>query len=240
MAVFGIIYRFCPKIGHLGAGALPSGAAEIFRTAVQVPAGIYQLGSREAGCYPVRRVELPAYYIWPHEVPRLWWQEFVGQKDEGRGSVHPAASMTYEDAQGFCRWFSKRYDVVARLPTVDEWEAAARAGKAGIPFPWGWGSPEERAVFRTDGALGVTSLSPNPWGLFHMSGNVAEWCEINPGAASAPVMGGSWAERDESYLRISHRLSMPPEYRDEDVGFRMVIEMPAHKETVALTSTIRE
>jgi len=240
LIIFGVSYRICPECELLDAEALPSGQTEIYRTAVKVPAGIYRLGSREVGCYPVRDVALPAFYIWPYEVPWSWWQEFAGQKNVDRSSARPATSMTHEQAQDFCRWFSKRYDVVARLPTVDEWEAAARAGKVGIPYPWGWGGPRGRAVLDAEVVSEVISFSPNSWGLYHMSGNAAEWCAGNRGEPRAPVMGGSWTERDEAYLRISHRLLMPPGYRDADVGFRIVIEMPAHKETVALTTSNRE
>jgi len=46
------------------------------------------------------------------------------------------------------------------------------------------------------------------------------------GEDRAPVMGGSWAERDPDYLRIAHRLSLPRSYRGADVGFRLLIELP--------------
>jgi len=238
--ILGFTVRFWPEFEPMDAEALPSGKSEVYRSAVRVPAGTYLLGSREPGCYPVRSVALPGYLVWPYEVPRSWWREFRMHIDPGIGGDFPVTSVSYAEAQEFCRWFSERYDVVARLPTTDEWEAAARAGKGGITFPWGWYGPEGRAVFKADAPSSVTSLSPNQWGLYHMSGNVAEWCMKGDGETQAPVMGGSWAERDEKYLRISHRLLMPAEYRDEDVGFRIVIEEPQPKEAIALTTSIRE
>lgn len=186
---------------------------------------------------------LDEFHVWPHEVPRSWWRAFRDSATalQNDDRALPAASLSLSDAQAFCRWFSDRYGVLARLPTVDEWEAAARAGKAGIPYPWGWGKPRGRAVWDAASASPVYAGEPNPWGLFNLSGNVAEWCEPLAGSSEqAPVMGGSWAERDQAYLRISHRLLLPVDYRDRDVGFRMVIEVPVKKETVALTATIHE
>jgi len=86
----------------------------------------------------------------------------------------------------------------------------------------------------------VDDGKPNPAGLFHMCGNMAEWCLAGDDDEQAPVMGGSWAERDPRFLRISHRMTLPKDYRDEDVGFRILIESPAEKETIVHSPAFRE
>jgi len=205
--------------------ALPSDSKALFRTAVRIPGGIYQTGSREPGCYPAQSVELAAFYIWPVEVPRAWWERFQPPPEASPAPESaPLTRVSYEDALLFCRWFSGRYQVTARLPTREEWEAAARAGTSGVSYPWGWGLPAGRAVFDADTYSAVATHEPNPWGLYDMAGNLAEWCLTDDDASHAPVMGGSWAERDPRFLRISHRLLLPKGYRDADVGFRIVIE----------------
>lgn len=88
-----------------------------------------------------------------------------------------------------------------RLPTEAEWEYACRAGTTSA-FYWGDSFGDEGAKYANSldrraaerfqwqngplsdsaesdpfsGSAPVKSFLPNPWGLYDMSGNVAEWC----------------------------------------------------------------
>lgn len=204
----------------------PPDNAEVLRAqAVAVPGGVYQTGSREPGCWPPERVEVKAFYCWPVEVSRAWWMAFRGEAiPEGLDPGEPAHSVSYDDARRFCAWLSARCGVTVRLPAVAEWQIAARAGTPGVTWPWGWQQPAGRAAFDVRAPSRSGMFAPNPWGLYDMAGNLAEWAAAEEGDEAAPVMGGSWAERSPSQLRISHRLLLPKTYRDRDVGFRFVIE----------------
>jgi formylglycine-generating enzyme required for sulfatase activity len=93
---------------------------------------------------------------------------------------HPAIGMTYHAAMEFCRWLSKKTGKQYRLPTEGEWEWACRAGtttaysfgddpaKLG-EYAWFEGNSEEMPHK-------IGKKQPNPWGLYDMHGNVAEWC----------------------------------------------------------------
>lgn len=204
----------------------PSDRNDLLKKAIKVTGGQYIVGSREADCHP-RRIVIPdTFYMWPTEVPRVWWHQYNGYLEKDKRASNPVAAISYNEAEMFCRWLSERYDIVARLPTIDEWEVAARSGTPGVTYPWGWDEPSGRANFDASSTVDVQDASPNPWGFYHMSGNVAEWCQADPDEPRAFVMGGSWAERDPRYVRISHRLSLDKSYRDEDVGFRFVFVMP--------------
>ncbi|MEZ4467956.1 MAG: SUMF1/EgtB/PvdO family nonheme iron enzyme [bacterium] len=48
----------------------------------------------------------------------------------------PVFNISYEDAEAYAAWRSRRDGVAYRLPTEDEWEKAAR-GADGRIFPWG-------------------------------------------------------------------------------------------------------
>ena len=176
---------------------LPADAEALLRRAVRIAPGLHVVGSREAGCYPVREVALPGFYVWPVETPQSWWDAFRGDADRGRDGKLPVTGVSYHEAVAFCEWFSAKYGVRARLPTVDEWEVAARAGTPGMPYHWGWGKPSGRSVMNAAAPSPVSHGRPNALGLWNMCGNVSEWCAAEGDAAIAPVMGGSWAERDQ-------------------------------------------
>ena len=99
-----------------------------------------------------------------------------------------------------------------RLPTMTEWEYAARGGKKSRRFPWGdtishakanyYGYSEDSYDLSqgyhpryNDGTspytAPVASFAANHYGLFDMAGNVWEWTTIASGFNGA-VRGGGW------------------------------------------------
>jgi len=116
--------------------------------------------------------------------------------DRGYGHAgHPVISANHPLAAAFCAWLSAKTGRRYRLPSHAEWLAAAEAGDPGwVPdgvealaaVAWVRQNSERRTH-------AVGSLRPNPWGLYDMLGNAAEWCQATDG--SALLAGGSFRDR---------------------------------------------
>jgi formylglycine-generating enzyme required for sulfatase activity len=144
----------------------------------------------------------------------------------------PLICITHHTAMQYCRWLSIKTGKVYRLPTEAEWEWAARAGTTTAYFfgddpsklgeyAWFAGNAEDRTH-------PVGKKKPNPWGLYDIYGNVAEWCldhykkdayaelprdrlslqpVIKPTEMrfSDAARGGSWADEPAQFRSASRR-----------------------------------
>lgn len=209
-----------------------------------VPGGRFVMGGSEARPpRELRRIEMPAFRIGLYEVTVEEWAAclndggqppYPGSPQLARSgdrfrpkrgtSRKPAAWISLADAQAYCRWLSDRAGLRARLPTEAEWEYAARGGLEGARFPWGWGAPDGRACFHAGDTRRVGAFPPNGYGLHDMAGNVFEWCAPEDPESNPAARGGSWSERDPRFLRVYTRVEFPADYRNADVGFRIVVE----------------
>jgi len=107
----------------------------------------------------------------------------------------PVVMVSGDDAKAFCLWLSKKEGREYRLPTAEEWHAAAGEG----PYPWGgeWPPPEgTENIAGEESKIGaardprallagykdnhartapVGSYRANKGGFYDMGGNVCEW-----------------------------------------------------------------
>lgn len=147
----------------------------------------------------------------------------------------PVVAVTLEDAQKFADWLSSETGKKFRLPTEEEWEKAARAGKEVI-YPWGDTAPNKdsnanykgNGKFKATSPVGAFENGANEWGLIDMAGNVAEWTTStrseNAESETRVVKGGSYMDGPKD-LRISNFREVNSKKALSDVGFRLVMEV---------------
>ena len=143
-----------------------------------------------------------------------------------------------------------------RLLTEAEWEYAARAGTQTVFYEGGQivadqvnfcGSypylieenylshknPEVVTSTYRQETMPVDGLAPNSWGLYHMEGNVSEWCfdyygpyaagqdPAGPSSGSLRVnRGGGWNDFAK-HVRTAYRSVTTPDTVEQNLGFRI-------------------
>jgi formylglycine-generating enzyme required for sulfatase activity len=149
----------------------------------------------------------------------------------------PAISMTQHAANKYAEWLSAKTGRFYRLPTEAEWEYACRAGTT-TAYSFG-DDPSALKEYAWDRANSdgkyqlIGKKKPNPWGLYDMHGNVAEWTldQYLPDAyAKSPaanpwerptkpypqtVRGGSWNDGPDQ-LRCGARLPSDATWKQQD------------------------
>ena len=182
---------------------------------VVIPAGSFLMGSsvdekdRERWEGPQREVRFDRPYalgrfLITFEQFDRFCRETMRKKptDHGWGRRdRPAINVSQQDAHEFCRWLSERIQVAYRLPSEAEWEYACRAGTT-TPYAFGKTLSHDQANFghlSTGRTSPVGRYQPNPWGIYDMHGNVAEWCVDlwHPSYDNAPKDGSAWTEDEE-------------------------------------------
>jgi formylglycine-generating enzyme required for sulfatase activity len=222
------------------------------REMVQIPEGPFTMGSADGDPdeTPEHQIFLKAYYLDVREVNQEEYARFAKMtkrpmprievfEDDQSKLLKPefaAMSVSWDDAVAYCKWAGKR------LPTEAEWEKAGR-GEGKRRYPWGDRFENGRA--NVDGSEdGYRYLAPpgsfeagrSPYGLYDMTGNVAEWVADSydegyyrkspyrdpkgPEEGEIKVVrGGSWRETEHN-ARLSKRFAAKRWRTDITIGIR--------------------
>ena len=175
-----------------------------------------------------------------HAAPAHWG----GTKPPFGQELWPVVNVSFEDANAFAAWRSKRDGVNYRLPTEEEWEFAARNGERGDLYPWGPEWKNGAAVLKeaTPAPVGSRESGKNRWGVFDLIGNVWEWTSskvsVYPGNnVEVPqsmkdwitIRGGCYVSdpgKSDAPVTSGMREFVPPTTKTTLLGFRLVRSAP--------------
>lgn len=163
---------------------------------------------------------------------------------------YPVVNISYEGATLFCEWLTAQYNsndkrnfkkVKFRLPSEEEWITAAKGGNPTAIYPWeGTDLRTNKGLIRCNfkqaiedstriaGKLNdnvdVTAPSqsywPNKYGLYNMSGNVAEML-----AEKGQTKGGSWQDTAEAMKIESNGKFASFDTPMPTIGFRYFMDI---------------
>jgi formylglycine-generating enzyme required for sulfatase activity len=145
-------------------------------------------------------------------------------------AARAASEISRADADAFCKSRG------GRLPTEDEWLAAA-AGEKTRRYPWGdtgavcrraaWGLSSGPCAENADGpdSVGSHASGDTPSGIHDLAGNVSEWV-TTPDETQGVILGGSYETALATELRTWERRVVNPAAREKTIGFRCAYDLP--------------
>ncbi len=229
---------------------------------VALPGGEFNMGGDSPASKP-HRVKISPFYIDKYEVTQEMFKKLeLPSASHFKGEKRPVEMVSWVNAAIYCNERSIEeglkpcYDEKTwncdfnangyRLPTEAEWEYAARGGKT-TPFFFTGGLKKlsSYAIYKKNSnkeTATVGSRKTNPYGLYDIYGNVAEWCNdrysptyyeksssedpIGPKKGEGRVVrGGSWndAGKDINSFKRSYDDSVNDACILRDtIGFRCV------------------
>jgi formylglycine-generating enzyme required for sulfatase activity len=165
--------------------------------------------------------------------------------------------VNWFEANAYCAWMTGKFggkDWQFALPNDAEWEKASR-GPDNLDYAlsmtvsdaevklYNWKKNPEAPETVVGVRATMGRYIPNRYGLYHMTGNVAEWTQSvdrpfnrehpyaedernhdeTPGQRT--VRGGSWYSASIAYLSTPYRDAFLPSHSTQDIGFRVVARL---------------
>lgn len=194
-----------PAVSEVPAPAVPDGTGM-----VQIPAGTYEVGKDPEGVNQsgVQSITLSTFWIDQYQVTNAEFQQFTPEwVIPAGGDRHPAAGVTWDQANAYCSSLGKR------LPREAEWEVAGRGAGTNPPlYPWGADGTAEGSIFDLPNStyeVGTQDFNVSPFQVYDMLYNVYEWVG-EPYGSLTPGNHILRGARFSTPYDLAFRLEVPP------------------------------
>ena len=195
--------------------------------------------------FDFKMIKIPSkvYEMLSTEVTQKLYKKVMGTNpSKFKGDNLPVENVNWYDAVEFCNALSQKMGLTPvysingndvtqntsadgfRLPTVEEWQYAARGGQN---YTYAGSNNIEDVAWYSSNSESkthpVAQKKPNGYGLYDMSGNVREWCwDVDSDYDYHRYMrGGSWDCHADD-CEVSYRRWDGAGYRGHNLGFRPV------------------
>ncbi|MFS0518790.1 SUMF1/EgtB/PvdO family nonheme iron enzyme [Nostoc sp. UIC 10607] len=199
---------------------------------VAIPGGKFMMGSPDGEGdndeHPQHDVTVQPFFMGKYLVTQAQWRvvaklpnierNLKEDPSNFKGDDLPVDSVSWYDAEEFCKRLSQKTGRQYRLPSEAEWEYACRADTT-TPFHLGETitgklanydasnifADEPKGEYR-EKTTSVKTFTPNAFGLFDMHGNLWEWCADvwHENYEGAPIDGSAWMVKidNDNQLRV--------------------------------------
>jgi serine/threonine-protein kinase len=167
------------------------------------------------------------------------WNDAGKLLDDRLSPDMPVVGVTLDGAAAFCEWKAVHTGMKVRLPTVWEWEKAAR-GVDGRKYVWGNGfeakanltltkdNTKAKETYPLSAPPGTFKRDVTVYNAYDMGGNVREMTSTPlPTSTTFFQLKGGSGSTPSNFLPCSYSSDTP--VVPSDVGFRYIIEMPEKK-----------
>lgn len=175
-----------------------------------------------------RMIPVPNKNFWIMDTPvtQGLWKRVMGtrgmEKPNKKNDLLPVVDVTWNDAQNFIRVLNKNTGLEFSLPSVEEWTTAYES------------LPQSQHIWHKDicNQLQPVRRTEGEGVLYDMMGNVWEWLNDKYDKTCKRICGGSYkfSAHYNSTTNENHLAYRIPNFRAEDIGFRLVLRAVFEKD----------
>lgn len=215
---------------HIPAGTYKAGSEHSQMVELLNKFGMSEQGNLETLLKPIKEQHVNEFWITKYPITNIVYEGFVNEHPQyspknwpysPSKANHPVTHISADAAQAFARWMN------ADLPTIPQWEKAARGAQDLRDYPWGNEFDSQHCNCAEKNISGTSEVGQHPggdspYGVSDMIGNVREWVHERNEHGFVGCKGSAFDMTCEIYGLIHFTVWVQNGAADDDTGFRLV------------------